>query len=766
MKVFYIVSNAFRITGGAELAALTALQHLRDGYGFDCELLSGHPCPKEEVCKGIRLRAFRDVDELKGHITDERPDVLIGSLADAVPAFRIGRLLAIPRILSVHGYEFSPPSAGEAEAWRIAPGQQQLGGADIDFVLDSANHIFCCSEFIRQFLKERAQKDSEVLLNAWDLSDVLVDDACRGAARYITGVCGYRNKGADIFVELARRFPKERFRLAGDPYSDIALVYLREAAGCPNIEICGRLLPHEFLADSKLVLVPSQWPEPYGRIAVEALANEVPVLASRTGGLPEIIGNESPMGIDDFRNICAWEECLRSQLAGHRISAADLKSAARHAKAILAAQPIHRLAEVIQSLATVSTPDWDTRSVSFVGAITGAESHSKVNAAWAAELASRGYSISQDGEEPHLIPDAVIAHDYSKNFNDLKPPASGHYIAVRTSDFGPHPTSWVDKIEKEFDQLWAYTNWIAKQALSGGIAPDKIRIVPLGVDPDTFTPKGPPSKLLPRDVFSFLFVGGAVRRKGIDILVKAYRSAFTSADNVVLVIKGDSSNMFYTNRGDVENSLEGVVDPDAPRVLHVDRHLSDAELAALYRGCDVGVFPYRAEGFVLPIAEAMACGTPSIVPDFGPCLDFCSDETSFLVPVRRICLPYSKTVNLALGFEMDVESVDFCEVKADALAHAMRQVFEAGRPSLKEKKLAGLDVARKRLNWRTSADHIEARLQELNGTVPRRIAARRNAAATAYRLEAAARAMAVDAIVGLSRREAGSGVSGLARESE
>src|SRR5262249_34209408 len=49
--------------------------------------------------------------------------------------------------------------------------------------------------------------------------------------------------------------------------------------------------PREFYAQSRVVLVPSLWEETFGRVAAEALANGVPVLASRRGALPETLGD-------------------------------------------------------------------------------------------------------------------------------------------------------------------------------------------------------------------------------------------------------------------------------------------------------------------------------------------------------------------------------------------------------------------------------------------------------------------------------------------
>ena len=162
----------------------------------------------------------------------------------------------------------------------------------------------------------------------------------------------------------------------------------------------------------------------------------------------------------------------------------------------------------------------------------------------------------------------------------------------------------------------------------------------------------------------------------------------------------------------------------------------------MFRSCDVGVFPYRAEGFALPIAEAMASGTPAIVPNFGACLDFCTPETSFFVPARRIKLPYSRTFRLAAGFVMEVQSVDFCEIRVKDLAAKMREVYDAGRPALEEKREAGFKLVKDRLNWANSVDHMEKYMRELKGTVPRRLAAKRDAAASKYKRETALREMA------------------------
>jgi glycosyltransferase involved in cell wall biosynthesis len=49
--------------------------------------------------------------------------------------------------------------------------------------------------------------------------------------------------------------------------------------------------PRDFYRVSRVVLMPSLWRESLGRVAVEAMANGIPVLASDRGALPETLGD-------------------------------------------------------------------------------------------------------------------------------------------------------------------------------------------------------------------------------------------------------------------------------------------------------------------------------------------------------------------------------------------------------------------------------------------------------------------------------------------
>ena len=81
-------------------------------------------------------------------------------------------------------------------------------------------------------------------------------------------------------------------------YYDEVFAPALKAAG-PSIEYLGEVSQEErdqLFAESYAALMPGSWPEPFGLVAIEALACGTPVVARPTGALPEIVRD----GIDGF----------------------------------------------------------------------------------------------------------------------------------------------------------------------------------------------------------------------------------------------------------------------------------------------------------------------------------------------------------------------------------------------------------------------------------------------------------------------------------
>jgi len=106
-----------------------------------------------------------------------------------------------------------------------------------------------------------------------------------------------RHKGLDELCQAVHDLParlRVRLEIHGDPERDAAYGhYLRHrTANEPRIRFMGPFEPRELpdvLRRLDLLLVPSTWPETGPQVALEALAGGVPVLASRIGGLEEVV---------------------------------------------------------------------------------------------------------------------------------------------------------------------------------------------------------------------------------------------------------------------------------------------------------------------------------------------------------------------------------------------------------------------------------------------------------------------------------------------
>ena len=105
------------------------------------------------------------------------------------------------------------------------------------------------------------------------------------------------HKGGAVFEALARRLPRETFVTVGRAE--------RLNHELPNLFHLGSVEPRLLCSIADIMLVPSLWPEPFGRVALEAMMAGVPVVASKRGGLPDVVGSAGLL-VDDPTDIESW----------------------------------------------------------------------------------------------------------------------------------------------------------------------------------------------------------------------------------------------------------------------------------------------------------------------------------------------------------------------------------------------------------------------------------------------------------------------------
>jgi glycosyltransferase involved in cell wall biosynthesis len=276
--------------------------------------------------------------------------------------------------------------------------------------------------------------------------------------------------------------------------------------------------------------------------------------------------------------------------------------------------------------------------------------------------------------------DAVFTFEHPNVYKYL----SGRLkIGMLTYESTVAPPHWVENVNRHLDRLLVPSRFCRDLFEAGGIPGDRIVVLPYGFSPRVFTAEGP-ARDFPDEAsagWRFLTVACPHKRKGIETVLEAYRRAFCPGDDVSLTVKlnylpGKKAKPFELR--DIEALLDGFArDPGTPRLAVIADYLSEAGLAALYRGASCLVSATRGEGFGMVYLEALACGLPVIVTGWSGHLDFLDDETARLVRYR---------LRPAAEIQYDCESPEalVAEPDVDDLARAMREAYKGRhRPTKK-----------------------------------------------------------------------------------
>ena len=174
--------------------------------------------------------------------------------------------------------------------------------------------------------------------------------------------------------------------------------------------------------------------------------------------------------------------------------------------------------------------------------------------------------------------------------------------------------------------------------------PDKlVRVIPEGVDTTVFNSKGDFVNYGNPNAINIVNVGKFEKRKGHLVFLEALNHINKKID-INVIAKWNNHfmpnfpktmtnilskyNFNYCEDIEKKNNYRAMLfrsssNPKITLELVTTDHPSPEFLKNIYRSGDIGVYPYFAEGWNLPLIESMACGLPCIA-------SFCTGPTEYL----------------------------------------------------------------------------------------------------------------------------------------
>jgi len=174
----------------------------------------------------------------------------------------------------------------------------------------------------------------------------------------------------------------------------------------------------------------------------------------------------------------------------------------------------------------------------------------------------------------------------------------------------------------EADCVTIPSTFAYRSFLDQGVAPEKLRLLPYGVNLSRFEPVAAPAT----DRFDILYVGAMSLQKGVQYLVQAYQKL--QHPNKSLTFVGTPSEALMSilkQRGFWSDDIS------------VLGHMPQAELKTVMSKSHVMVLPSIQDGFGMVMAQAMACGCPVIASCHTGAEDLYTDgKEGYIVPIRDV----------------------------------------------------------------------------------------------------------------------------------
>ena len=241
-------------------------------------------------------------------------------------------------------------------------------------------------------------------------------------------------------------------------------------------------------------------------------------------------------------------------------------------------------------------------------------------------------------------------------------------LVLHPQKFGVQPVPWLvadgyianyQDVLNALPLILVTSNWVKEMYVRDGINGDKIEVLPVGCDTDTFMPfsKDDPKILAVRnalgltpDQLMILTVGGDAASKGAQEVMQALASIDSKAPDWKYVCKvWPQPRTKRQNMADLQMAADLGIEKN---VTYATNTISRTFMPYLIGACDIYAAPSRLEGFGMPQVEAGACGKPVLsIKAMGMLDTLIHGETAFLAGVARKIVVNEVVLGSESGFE-------------------------------------------------------------------------------------------------------------------
>jgi glycosyltransferase involved in cell wall biosynthesis len=274
------------------------------------------------------------------------------------------------------------------------------------------------------------------------------------------------------------------------------------------------------------------------------------------------------------------------------------------------------------------------------------------------------------------------------------------------------PQPWVDALNRQLHLVATMSDYVTRTLRDNGI---RVPVVTVGIGADSLL--NIPAAELPCAIppgYTLLHISSCFPRKGVDLLLRAYTSAYTTTagSEVTLIIK-----TFANPHNDIHQQLQAAGwEKNAPysyrqgqgsrkkKIMLLEDDLTPGQMVSLYQQSDLLVAPSRGEGFGLPMAEAMLFDLPVLTTGYGGQLDFCTPDTAWLVDYTFV---RAKT-------HMGLSDSVWAEPDPDDLLNKMEQLATISKEEIKRKTDRARQNILTHFSWEQVANRLLAAVVRLD----------------------------------------------------